>query len=87
MKKAVAHLIPFMDKERQDRLAQRKAEGCADEDEVDVSVAKHLENVAMKGLMEVVGGGRGKEEGPGWGRGSICTMYIQTMAVHWTLDY
>lgn len=38
MKKAVAHLIPFMEKERQERREQRKAEGLTGEDEADVSL-------------------------------------------------
>lgn len=36
MKKSVAHLIPFMEKERQDRLEQRAAEGIEEEEEEEV---------------------------------------------------
>ena len=34
MKKAVAHLIPFMEKEREERQAQLKADGKEAEEEV-----------------------------------------------------
>ena len=34
MKKAVAHLIPFMEKEREERQAQKKQQGEADVEEV-----------------------------------------------------
>ena len=42
MKKAVAHLIPFMEKEKEERRAQRKQQGEAEEEEVFAYVHRNL---------------------------------------------